>query len=38
DGTLALGRSRGLSNVIERAPASVQLGRGTLLLIETRAS
>ena len=33
---LALGRSRGLSNEVEQAPASVSLERGTLLVIETR--
>jgi thiamine pyrophosphokinase len=32
---LRLGRSRGLSNVVERGPASVSLDRGTLLVIET---
>jgi thiamine pyrophosphokinase len=32
---LRFGRSRGLSNVVERAPASVSLDRGTLLVIET---
>ncbi|MEO8251155.1 MAG: thiamine diphosphokinase [Chloroflexota bacterium] len=34
--TLAPGRSRGLSNLIESPPASVSLERGTLLVIETR--
>ena len=34
--TLHLGRSRGLSNLIEAAPASVSLEEGTLLIIETR--
>ena len=34
--TLWLGRSRGLSNVVEHAPASVSLENGTLLIIETR--
>jgi thiamine pyrophosphokinase len=34
--TLRLGRSRGLSNVVEHPPASVSLERGTLLVIETR--
>jgi thiamine pyrophosphokinase len=34
--TLQSGRSRGLSNEIERAPASVSLEGGTLLIIETR--
>jgi thiamine pyrophosphokinase len=33
--TLRVGRSRGLSNVVEEAPASVQLETGTLLIIET---
>jgi len=32
---LRFGRSRGLSNVVERAPASVSLERGTLLVIES---
>jgi thiamine pyrophosphokinase len=32
---LHVGRSRGLSNAVERAPASVSLDRGTLLVIET---
>jgi thiamine pyrophosphokinase len=32
---LRVGRSSGLSNVVERAPASVSLDRGTLLVIET---
>jgi thiamine pyrophosphokinase len=35
--TLALGRSRGLSNVIDAAPASVSLDGGTLLVVETSA-
>jgi thiamine pyrophosphokinase len=35
--TLLLGWSRGLSNQVERAPASVSLESGTLLVIETRA-
>jgi len=35
--TLALGRSRGLSNVIDSAPASVSLERGTLLVVESSA-
>jgi thiamine pyrophosphokinase len=35
-GTLHLGRSRGLSNLIEQAPASVSLEAGVLLVIETR--
>jgi thiamine pyrophosphokinase len=34
---LALGRSRGLSNVLETVPASVSLERGTLLVIEIKA-
>jgi thiamine pyrophosphokinase len=34
--TLRLGRSRGLSNSVEQAPASVSLERGTLLVIESR--
>jgi thiamine pyrophosphokinase len=34
--TLHLGRSRGLSNEVEEAPASVSLDGGTLLVIETR--
>ena len=34
--TLPIGRSRGLSNEVEQAPASVSLERGTLLVIETR--
>jgi thiamine pyrophosphokinase len=33
--TLAVGRSRGLSNVVEDPPASVSLERGSLLVIET---
>jgi thiamine pyrophosphokinase len=33
--TLGLGRSRGLSNEIVAAPASVGLGQGTLLVVET---
>jgi thiamine pyrophosphokinase len=32
---LAMGRSRGLSNEVLRAPASVRLERGTLLVVET---
>jgi len=35
-GTLLLGRSRGLSNLVEHVPASVSLERGTLLVIESR--
>jgi thiamine pyrophosphokinase len=34
-GTLAMGRSRGLSNEVERAPASVRITDGTLLVVET---
>jgi thiamine pyrophosphokinase len=34
--TLRAGRSRGLSNEVEHAPASVSLEGGTLLIIETR--
>lgn len=34
--TLRVGRSRGLSNEVEQAPASVSLDGGTLLVIETR--
>jgi len=34
--TLQAGRSRGLSNQVEHAPASVSLEGGTLLVIETR--
>ena len=34
--TLTMGRSRGLSNEIVSSPASVQLGEGTLLVIETQ--
>lgn len=34
-GTLAMGRSRGLSNEVVTAPASVTLERGTLLVVET---
>ena len=33
--SLGLGRSRGLSNQVQRAPASVSLERGTLLVVET---
>jgi thiamine pyrophosphokinase len=36
DETLAAGRSRGLSNEVVEAPASVSLKGGTLLVIETR--
>jgi thiamine pyrophosphokinase len=32
---LRLGRSRGLSNVVEQPPASVTVGKGSLLVIET---
>jgi thiamine pyrophosphokinase len=34
--TLRVGRSRGLSNEVEHAPASVSLDGGSLLIIETR--
>lgn len=34
--TVPFGRSRGLSNRVQDAPASVSLGGGTLLVIETR--
>ena len=34
--TLSIGRSRGLSNVVEESPASVSLEGGTLLLVETQ--
>lgn len=34
---LRIGRSRGLSNVVSRVPASVEIGRGTLLVVETQA-
>jgi thiamine pyrophosphokinase len=37
DQPLALGRSRGLSNLVETVPASVSLERGTLLVIEIKA-
>lgn len=33
--TLSMGRTRGLSNVIDNPPASVLIGSGTLLVIET---
>ncbi len=33
--TLRLGRSRGLSNEVTRPPASVRIGEGTLLVVET---
>lgn len=33
--TLSIGRSRGLSNVVDEAPASASLQRGTLLVIES---
>lgn len=36
DATLRLGRSRGLSNEVVAPPASVSLGRGTLLVVEDR--
>lgn len=32
---LRIGRSRGLSNVVDRAPATVAVERGTLLVVET---
>jgi thiamine pyrophosphokinase len=32
--TLRMGSSRGLSNVVETAPASVRLLEGTLLVVE----
>jgi thiamine pyrophosphokinase len=35
DATLTMGRSRGLSNEVVSAPASVQLEKGVLLVIET---
>jgi thiamine pyrophosphokinase len=35
--TLAMGRSRGLSNEVTSTPASVTLERGTLLVVETAA-
>ncbi|MGH2427743.1 MAG: thiamine diphosphokinase [Candidatus Limnocylindria bacterium] len=35
--TLRMGRSRGLSNEVVRPPASVQLERGVLLVVETAA-
>lgn len=34
-GTLAMGRSRGLSNEVRRAPASIRIEDGTLLVVET---
>ena len=34
--TLSIGRSRGLSNVVEESPASVSLEGGTLLVVETQ--
>ena len=37
DATLTLGASRGLSNLVVTAPASVSLERGTLLVVETTA-
>ena len=36
DATLRCGRSRGLSNEVVAPPASVSLGRGTLLVVEHR--
>lgn len=35
DATLALGRSRGLSNEVTRSPASVSVADGVLLVVET---
>ena len=35
--TLRMGRTRGLSNLIEIPPASVEIGSGTLLVVETAA-
>jgi thiamine pyrophosphokinase len=35
---LAMGRSRGLSNVVVRTSASVRLEAGTLLIVESTAS
>jgi len=35
EATLEMGRSRGLSNEIIAAPASVRIGNGTLLVVET---
>jgi thiamine pyrophosphokinase len=35
DATLRMGRSRGLSNEVTVSPASVRLGRGTLIVVET---
>ena len=34
DGTLVMGRSRGLSNVVAEEPASVSLRAGSLLVVE----
>ena len=36
--TLEMGRSRGLSNLVEQAPASVSLEDGTLLVVETAST
>lgn len=36
--TLCMGRSRGLSNEVVEAPASVRLERGTLLVVENRTT
>jgi thiamine pyrophosphokinase len=36
-GTLRMGRSRGLSNEVVALPASVRIGRGTLLVVETHS-
>jgi len=38
DGTLALGTSRGVSNEIDRVPAGVSCGEGTLLVVEVSSS
>lgn len=35
DATLTFGRSRGLSNEVTQAGASIRVGRGTLLVVET---
>ena len=37
EASLALGRSRGLSNVIVTSPATVRIARGALLVVETAA-
>jgi thiamine pyrophosphokinase len=36
--TLRIGRSRGLSNEITSLPASIRIGRGTLLVVETHST